>query len=83
MGDLGRLYEFLRPVNQPGAARVVQRLTDAPGLLKTQPIIGTKRSEFEPRELRYILVGDHEMRYEIVEDGDIWIWRLWQAREFP
>jgi plasmid stabilization system protein ParE len=82
MGDLGRLYEFLRPVNPPAAARVVQRLTDAPDLLKNQPKIGTKLMEFEPREVRYILVGDYELRYEIADEGDIWILRLWHTREF-
>lgn len=82
MGDLVRLYEFLRPVNHPAAARVVQCLTDAPDLLKTQPKIGTKLAEFDPREVRYILVGDYEMRYEIGAEGDIWILRLWHTREF-
>lgn len=82
MGDLGRVYEFLRPVNQVAAARVVQRLTDAPDLLMSQPKIGTKLTEFEPREVRYILVGDYEMRYEIALDGDIWVLRIWHTREF-
>jgi plasmid stabilization system protein ParE len=82
MGDLGRLYEFLRPVNHAAAVKVVQRLTDAPDLLKAQPKIGTKLTEFEPREVRYILAGDYEVRYEILEDGSIWILRLWHTREF-
>jgi plasmid stabilization system protein ParE len=82
MGDLGRLYEFLRPVNQAAAAKVVQRLTDAPELLAQQPKIGTRLTEFEPREVRFILVGDYEMRYEILADGNIWILRLWHTREF-
>mgnify|MGYP001049210353 FL=1 len=33
LGDLARLYEFLAPVNQPAAARVVQSLTKAPAIL--------------------------------------------------
>jgi len=41
-GDLVRLYEFLRPVNQQAAARVVQRLADGPDLLLQQPRIGTR-----------------------------------------
>ncbi len=82
MSDLGRLYEFLRPVNQAAAAKVVQRLTDAPELLISQPKIGTKLAEFEPREVRYILVGDYEMRYEIALGGDIWVLRIWHTREF-
>jgi plasmid stabilization system protein ParE len=81
LGDLGRLYEFLRPVNRQAAARVVQRLTEGPELLLMQPRIGTKLPEFEPREVRYILVGDHEMRYEIAANDEIWILRLWHTRE--
>lgn len=82
ISDLGRLYEFLRPVNPVAAARVVQRLTDAPDLLAQQPKIGTRLTEFEPREVRYLLVGDYEMRYEITVDGEVWILRLWHTREF-
>lgn len=81
-GDLVRLYEFLRPVNQQAAARVVQRLADGPDLLLQQPRIGTRLPEFKPREVRYILVGDYEMRYEISSNEDIWILRLWHTREF-
>lgn len=76
-----RLYEFLRPVSPQAAARVVQRLTDGPDLLLSQPRIGTKLTEFEPREVRYLLVGDCEMRYEITVGGDIWVLRLWHTRE--
>lgn len=81
-GDLVRLYEFLRPVNPQAAARVVQSLSDGPDLLLLQPRIGTRLTEFEPREVRYILVGDYEIRYEISADDDIWILRLWHTREF-
>jgi hypothetical protein len=28
------------------------------------------------------LVGDYELRYEIADEGDIWILRLWHTREF-
>jgi plasmid stabilization system protein ParE len=82
MEDLVRLHEFLKPVNQQAAAKVVQRLTDAPDVLKAQPRIGTKLAEFEPREVRYILTGDYEMRYEIRADEQIWILRIWHTREF-
>lgn len=81
LGDLGRLHEFLRPMNPQAAARVVQRLTAGPDLLLMQPRIGTKLTEFEPREVRYILVGDYEMRYELTSGNEIWILRLWHTRE--
>lgn len=65
LSDLVRLYEFLAPVNQPAAARVVQSLTDAPTTLLTNPRIGEQLFEFETREIRRILVGNYEVRYEI------------------
>ncbi|MGZ5055558.1 MAG: type II toxin-antitoxin system RelE/ParE family toxin, partial [Methylobacter sp.] len=65
---------------KPAAARVVQSLTDAPSRLLEQPFIGEKLEEFEPREVRRILVGHYEMRYEI-QESTIYILRLWHVRE--
>jgi len=80
LDDLARLYEFLAAVNKPAAARTVQLLTAAPTRLLEQPYIGEKLEEFEPREVRRILVGRYEMRYEI-QDTAIYILRLWHTRE--
>lgn len=77
---LGRLYEFLIPVNQLAAARVVQSLTNAPTTLLTNPRIGEQLTEFEPREVRRILVGKYEVRYEI-QESTIYVLRLWHTRE--
>ncbi|CAG9240159.1 Plasmid stabilization protein [Paraburkholderia tropica] len=65
LSDLTRLYDFLAPVNQPAAARLVRSLVEAPNLLIANPRIGEKLFEFEPREVRRLLVGHYEMRYEI------------------
>lgn len=78
--DLARLYEFLAAVNQPAAARTVQQLTAAPTTLLANPRIGERLEEFEPRDVRRILVGHYEMRYEIV-DSTIFLLRLWRTRE--
>jgi plasmid stabilization system protein ParE len=80
LSDLARLYEFLAPVNKSAAARAVQALTKAPTILLTNPRIGEQLSEFEPREVRRILVGHYEMRYEI-QDSTIHVLRLWHTRE--
>jgi plasmid stabilization system protein ParE len=59
---------------------VVQALVAAPARLAEYPRIGGRLDEFDPREVRRILVGDYEMRYEI--QGDVvYILRLWHARE--
>ena len=80
LSDLVRLYEFLSPLNKQAAASTVQSLTAAPVKLLAQPRIGEKLEEFEPREVRRILVGHYEMRYEI-QQSTIYILRLWHTRE--
>lgn len=80
LSDLARLYEFLAPVNKPAAARTVQALTAAPFGLLANPRIGERLDEFEPREVRRILAGHYEMRYEIRESA-IYVLRLWHTRE--
>lgn len=80
LADLARLYEFLASVNQPAAARAVQSLTKAPAALLINPRIGERLSEFEPREIRRILAGSYEVRYEI-QESTIYVLRLWHTRE--
>lgn len=80
LSDLARLYEFLASENQPTAARVAQALTKAPESLLSNPRIGVQLFQFEPREVRRILVGQYEIRYEVV-DGVIHVLRLWHTRE--
>lgn len=80
LSDLARLYEFLAPVNRSAAARTVQSLIAAPTRILEQPRIGEKLEEFEPREVRRILVGNYEMRYEIHE-ATLYVLRIWHTRE--
>lgn len=80
LSDLVRLHEFLAPVNKAAAARTVQSLASAPTSLLQHPRIGEKLEEFDPREVRRILVGHYEMRYEI-EASTIYVLRLWHTRE--
>jgi plasmid stabilization system protein ParE len=80
LADLARLYGFLSPVNKQVAARTVQSLTAAPTHLKEHPRIGEKLEEFEPREVRRILVKDYEMRYEI-QESTIYMLRIWHTKE--
>lgn len=80
VGDLARLYEFLAEVNRPVAERVVQTLSRRPTKLLTNPRLGEQLFQFEPREVRRILVAGYEIRYEITEVA-IYILRLWHTRE--
>ena len=78
--DLARLYNFLAAVNQPAAARVAQTLAAAPINLLATPRLGNRLDQFRPREVRRVIVGDYEMRYEIRGDV-IFVLRLWHGRE--
>ncbi|EAC1404761.1 plasmid stabilization protein [Escherichia coli] len=81
LSDLARLYEFLALANKPAAVRAVQALTQAPTVLLANPRIGEQLFQFEPREVRRILVGEYEVRYEIL-DSIIYVLRLWHTREY-
>lgn len=80
VSDLERLYEFLAVVNQNAAAQVVQSLVQAPETLLSNPRLGEQLFQFEPREVRRILVGDYEMRYELL-GSVIYVLRVWHTKE--
>ena len=80
LADLARLHEFLAPANRQAAAKAVQALTKAPTILLTNPRIGEQLFQFDPREVRRILVGEYEVRYEI-QNSIIYVLRLWHTRE--
>lgn len=80
LSDLGRLHEFLEPVNPLAAARVIQSLTQASGRLLHHPRLGERLGRYHTREVRRIIIGQYELRYEI-QQTDIYILRLWHTRE--
>lgn len=80
LSDLVRLYEFLAVKDKLAAARTVQLLSAAPDRLMDQVRIGEKLEEFDPREVRRIVVGKYEMRYEI-QESVIFVLRIWHTRE--
>jgi plasmid stabilization system protein ParE len=80
LSDLVRLYEFLATKNKQAAAQTVQSLSAAPDRLLEQARIGEKLDEFDPREVRRIVIGRYEMRYEI-QDAMIIVLRIWHTRE--
>ncbi len=80
LSDLTRLHDFPAPANPSAAARAVQALARAHNVRLTTPRIGEQLFEFEPREVRRLLVGHYEMRYE-VRDSTVYVLRLWHTRE--
>lgn len=78
--DLLRLYEFLEPVNPAAAARVARRLVAGVKRIPERPRLGARSREFGDREVRRILVGDYEIRYEVAE-RDVFVLRIFHTRE--
>ena len=78
--DLVRLYEFLRPINPEAAVRVVRQLVAGAKRIPSHPRLGARLSEFAPREVRRVRVGDYEIRYEVT-DTEIFVLRIFHTRE--
>jgi plasmid stabilization system protein ParE len=78
--DVARLHEFLAGVNPRAAKAVVQRLVVTPRCLIETPRAGERLAAFAPREIRRLLAGAYEFRYELV-DHTIYILRVWHTRE--
>ena len=71
---------FSCPVAPEAAAKVVQDLARAPLRLIDYPRIGERLDAYQPRDVRRIIVGHYELRYELA-DLRIIILRLWHHRE--
>ena len=78
--DLVRLCEFLQPVHPPAAIRAVRSLLDAAKRIPARPRIGVRLQEFGAREVRRIIVGNYEMRYELTA-ADVYVLRIFHTRE--
>jgi plasmid stabilization system protein ParE len=80
LGDIARLHAFLVEVNRSSAAKIVRSFTAAARQLREHPRSGEVLEEFAPREVRRLIVGPYELRYEVTEQ-EIFILRLWHGHE--
>lgn len=78
--DLVRLHGFLEAVDRRAAARVVRRILDGVKHIARHPRLGSRLAVFDPREVRKLIVGDYELRYEVREDALV-ILRIWHVHE--
>jgi plasmid stabilization system protein ParE len=78
--DLKRLHDFLIDKSPSAAKRVAQPLGRAPERLKDFPRMGMRLEAYSDAEVRRIIVGDYEIRYEILGET-VWILQLWHCRE--
>lgn len=80
ISDLGRLYDFLADINPSAAAKLFSALTTAPERLLEHPRLGERVERYLPREVRRLIIGRYEMRYEVA-GSVIKVVRLWHTRE--
>jgi plasmid stabilization system protein ParE len=78
--DLARLHEFLDGVSPTAAAKTVRNLVAGARRILRHPRIGPRLDEFAPREVRRLLIGDYELRYELTPQT-IYVLRIFHTRE--
>lgn len=78
--DLIRLHDFLAPVNKSAAKKVVKQLVDEAKLLRSHPLLGVELEAYAPRNVRRLVIGDYEVRYEATETV-LYVLRLWHTKE--
>ncbi|MBM3367003.1 MAG: type II toxin-antitoxin system RelE/ParE family toxin [Betaproteobacteria bacterium] len=78
--DLLRLYEFQAPVNPVAATQISTTLVGHAKRIPERPRLGARLRAFEDREVRRILVGAYEIRYELTGQ-DVLILRIFHTRE--
>lgn len=78
--DLVRLHAFLVDVNPRAAARAVDVIIAGVKRLAAHPRLGRRLTEFDPLEVRSLVVADYEVRYEL-RGRQLVVLRLWHVRE--
>ena len=78
--DIQRLYEFLEVFEPSAASSTINALLLAPDRLIDHPRIGEMIGDTAGREVRRLMVGRYELRYQL-KDDTIRVLRLFHARE--
>lgn len=78
--DLARLHDFLASSNRQAALRTVTALRNAVRQLVAHPRLGPPIPGYEDREVRRLVVGVYEMRYEVAGEA-IHVLRFFHGRE--
>ncbi len=78
--DLARMYDFLAAYDRQVALRVVGSLREALRQLPPHPRLGSRLAGYEPRDVRRLIVGNYEIRYEVSGEA-IHVLRFFHTRE--
>jgi plasmid stabilization system protein ParE len=78
--DLVRLHEFLQPINPRAAALAVRHIVAGARRIPRRSRLGQRLREFTGREVRRLLIGEYELRYELA-GRDVFVLRIFHTRE--
>ena len=78
--DLARHRAFVAASDRRAAERVVLDLLSGALQLASYPQLGAQLEEFTPRDVRRLIIGDYELRYEL-RDAGADVVRVWHVRE--
>ncbi len=78
--DLARLHDFLAQHDTRAALRTVTTLRNAVRQLVAHPRLGPSLPGFEQRDVRRLVIGAYEMRYELAKTA-IHVLRFFHTRE--
>ena len=78
--DLARLYEFLAAEDPRAAKKAVTQIIKQAKLLRSHPLLGVELDAYAPRDVRRLIIGDYEVRYEVTATT-LYVLRLWHTRE--
>ena len=78
--DLVRLHEFLASVSPRAAALTVDHIVAGAARIPRHPRLGQRLRQFAGREVRRVLIGNYEIRYELA-GNDVFLLRIFHSRE--
>lgn len=78
--DLFRLRAFLATDDPVVANRVVRDIITRTHDLSQFPELGIRLERFGSRDVRRLIVGDYEVRYEVAKTGTS-VLRVWHTKE--
>jgi plasmid stabilization system protein ParE len=78
--DIVKVYDFLARSNPKVAVITIKLMIEGIEKIDAFPQLGIKLDDFKPREVRRIIIGDYEIRYELTKNT-IFVLRLWHSRE--
>ncbi len=80
ISDLNRLYQFLAVINLRSAVNTLNSIEKAAYSLLESPRIGFRLEEFNPNDVRSLVVGGYVMRY-LIKGEALYILRIWHGKE--